>query len=461
MCLRGANSKERKVLTSIPQQLLIQLILIMINAFFAATEIAVISLNPTKVRRLAEEGDKTASKLLTMVESPSGFLSTIQVGITLAGYLASAFAADNFAEPLVNWVYNGLGFKVLSLGLLNTLAIILITMVLAYFTLVLGELVPKRVAMQKPYEVAKFACGVVSGVAKVTRPVVAFLSLSTNAVLKLMRMKTEAEEETVTEDEIRMMVELGEEKGTIDSDEMEWIQNVFDFGDISVREAMTHQPDVEAIDINDDKAEILRLIRLTGLSRYPVYDGDESDIVGVLNARDYLMNLAEETPRPLADILRPAYFVPETIKADQLFKDMQKKKVHLAIVVDEYGETSGVITIEDLLEEIVGNIYDEFDPAEMTEIEKIGDNLWRVSGSVDIETLAETLDMELPDDDGYDTVGGMVYSCLHTIPKDGTVLDVQVHGLNVHVVRIEDRRIEEALISKIQEPAPLEAAEAE
>lgn len=436
-------------MTSIPQQLLIQILLIAVNAFFAATEIAVISLKPAKVRRLAEEGDKIAQRLLDMVEQPSGFLSTIQIGITLSGYLGSAFAADSFAGPLVKWIYEGLQFQFLSRGLLNMLAIILITIALAYFTLVFGELVPKRIAMQRPYQVARFSCSVVTAIAKATRPVVMFLSMSTNTVLRLLRMKTETEEETVTEDEIRMMVELGEEKGSIDADEMEWIQNVFDFGDISVREAMTHQPDVELIDLSDDTADILRVIRETGLSRYPVYDEDPSDIVGVLNARDYLMNLAEDQPRALTDILRPAYFVPETIHANKLFKDMQKKKVHLAIVVDEYGEPSGVITIEDLLEEIVGNIYDEFDPAEPAQIEQLEENLWRVSGGVDIETLSEALDMELPEDEGYDTVGGMVYSRLHTIPKDGAVLDVQVHGLNVHVVRVEDRRIEEALVSKL------------
>ena len=443
-------------MTSIPQQLLIQVLLIAVNAFFAATEIAVISLKPAKVRRLAEEGDKTAQRLLDMVEQPSGFLSTIQVGITLSGYLGSAFAADSFAGPLVQWIYEDLQFQFLSRGLLNTLAIILITIVLAYFTLVFGELVPKRIAMQRPSQVARFSCATVTAIAKATRPVVMFLSMSTNAILRMMRMKIEAEEETVTEDEIRMMVELGEEKGSIDADEMEWIQNVFDFGDISVREAMTHQPDVELIDLSDDTADILGVIRETGLSRYPVYDEDPSDIVGVLNARDYLMNLTEEKPRSLAEILRPAYFVPETIHANKLFKDMQKKKIHLAIVVDEYGEPSGVITIEDLLEEIVGNIYDEFDPAEPAEIEQLEDNLWRVSGSVDIETLSEALDVELPEDDGYDTVGGMVYSRLHTIPKDGTVLDVQVYGLNVHVVRVEDRRIEEALVSKLPPAAEID-----
>ncbi|HIS02177.1 MAG TPA: HlyC/CorC family transporter [Candidatus Excrementavichristensenella intestinipullorum] len=443
-------------MSSIPQQLLLQVVLIALNAFFAATEIAVISLNATKLRKLSEEGDKSAGILLKMVEEPSGFLSTIQIGITLAGFLGSAFAADNFADPLVDWIYNGLGFQVISQGVLNTLAVILITIILSYFTLILGELVPKRVAMQRPLEVARLSCRVVSATAKVMRPMVAFLSLSTNAVLKLLRLKTEAEEETVTEDEIRMMVDLGEEKGTIDADEKQWIQNVFEFDDISVREAMTHEPDVEAIALDASKEEVLGLIQETGLSRYPVYDKEPADIVGILNARDYLLNLTREQPKPMKELLRPAYFVPETIHADQLFKDMQTKKIHIAVVIDEYGEVAGVITIEDLLEEIVGNIYDEFDPAQPVEIERLEDNLWRVSGGVDIETLGEALDMEIPESEDYDTLGGMVYSCLHTIPKDGTVLDVDVNGLHIQVERIEDRRIEAALVSKILPPAPEE-----
>ena len=216
---------------SIPRQLLLQVALLALNAFFAMTEIAVISLNPTKLKMLAEEGDKKAPRLLKMVEDSSGFLSTIQIGITLAGYLGSAFAAENFSDPLVNWVYNGLGFQVLPMQVLDVLAVIVITLILSYFTLVLGELTPKRIAMQKPLEVARFACGVVSAVAFVMRPVIWLLSASTNGMLRLLHMKVEAEEEPVTEEEIRMMVDMGEARGAIESEEKEWIQNVFEFGD--------------------------------------------------------------------------------------------------------------------------------------------------------------------------------------------------------------------------------------
>ena len=436
-------------MSSIPQQLLLQIFLILLNAFFAATEIAVISLNPTKLRKLEEQGERSAKRLLKMVEQPAGFLSTIQIGITLAGFLGSAFAADNFSDYLVSWLYDGLGFRAIPLGVLDTLSVIIITLTLSYFTLIFGELVPKRIAMQKSMQVAKFSCGVVSAVAFIMKPVVWFLSFSTNVVLKLLRMRTEAEDETVTEEEIRMMVELGEEKGTIDTGEKEWIQNIFEFDDISVREAMTRQPDVEMFSVYSQTETVLKIIEETGLSRFPVYGEDSNDILGILNAREFLLDVSSKHPKGIRALLRPAYFVPETIHADELFRDMQQKKVHIAVVIDEYGEMSGVITIEDLLEEIVGNIYDEFDPAEAPEIEQLEDNLWRVSGGVDIDTLSETLEIELPEDVEYDTVGGMVFSCLHTIPQDGTKPEVQVNGLDIQVQRIENRRIEEALIRKL------------
>ena len=323
-------------MSSIARQLLIQAILIALNAFFAATEIAVVSLNATKLRKMAEEGDTKAVKLLKLVENPSGFLSTIQIGITLAGFLGSAFAADAFSDSLVTWVYEGLGFTALPLNVLNTLSVIVITLILSYFTLIFGELVPKRVAMQKSLEMAKFSCGVVSALAAIMRPVIWFLSFSTNTVLKLLRLKVEAEEETVTEEEIRMMLDLGEQKGTIDTDEQEWIENVFRFDDISVKEAMTREADMVGFYLDATDEEIYNVIKETGLSRYPVYDEDINDVVGVLNARDFLLdrNTSAE-PTELKKLLRAPYFVPDTIHADDLFADMQKKKIHFAIVIDE------------------------------------------------------------------------------------------------------------------------------
>lgn len=430
-------------------EILLQVVLILINAFFAATELAVVSLNSTKLRKLEEDGNKTASKLLKMVEEPSGFLSTIQVAITLAGYLGSAFAAENFSGDLANWIFYGLGFQSLSLSALNTVSIVIITIILSYFTLVFGELVPKRIAMQKSYEVAKMACGVIRGMAFILRPVIWLLSKSVNGVLRLLRLKVEAEEESVTEDEIRMMVDLGGEKGAIDEDEQEWIQNVFDFGDISVREAMTPRSDVDALPIGSTDQEILEMIRESGHSRLPVYEESVDTILGILNARDFLLDRNSGKNTPLKNLLRSAHFVPETIKADNLFKEMQKEKIHIAIVVDEYGGTEGIITMEDLLEEIVGNIYDEFDKAEQPEIQPLGENQWRIAGSVPISSLVDDLELPLPESDDYDTLGGMIVTRLNAIPKDGEELDMEVNGVALHVEKIEDHRIESVMVRRL------------
>lgn len=437
-------------MSTIVLQLVLQFLLIMVNAFFAGTEMAVVSLNTTRLHKLEEDGDKRAAKLLKLVEEPSDFLSTIQIGITLAGYLGSALAAENFSGYLVTWLYDDLGFTLISESAMSVIAIFLITLILAYFTLVLGELVPKRIAMQKSYEFAKFSYGVISGISIVMKPVIRFLSFSTNLVLRILRLKTEAETDEITEEEIRMMVDIGGEKGNIDVNEQEWIQNIFDFDDLSVRRVMTQRTDVVAISLEDTKEEIIGTIAESGLSRYPVYDEDLDDIVGILYARDFLLAASRGGEVLIKDVLRPAYFVPESIHADTLFTDMQKKKIHIAVIIDEYGAMEGVVTMEDLVEEIVGNIYDEFDPVEEPEIVKQEENLWCVTGNTSIDTLADELDIDLDmEEEDYDTVGGLIISLLQAIPEDGVSFDVEGFGLHIHVEDIQDRRIEKAYISKL------------
>ena len=433
----------------LPQQLLIQAVLILVNAFFASAEIAVISLNTAKLKKLQENGDKTAGKLLRMAEQPSGFLSTIQIGITLAGFLGSAFAAENFSDGLTRWICEDLGVTVLPERMVSTVSVIIITIILSYFTLILGELVPKRIAMQKPYEVAKLACGVIRAVEFLMRPVIAFLAFSTNTVLKFLHMKTEAQEDQVTEDEIRLMIDLGNENGAIDEEEKTWLQNVFEFGDTTVGEAMTREFDVESLAVTDDEEAILRKIRDTGLSRFPVYDEAGEDILGILYAREYLLSATGGKKQPLRELLHVPYFVPESIHTDQLFRDMQKKKVHMAIVVDEYGNISGIITMEDLLEEIVGNIYDEFDQKEEPEAEKLGENKWRFPGDTPVEEIGEIMGVSLPESDDYDTIGGLILNRLGSIPKDGTVVDVETEGIAIRAERIKGRRIESVIIERL------------
>ena len=442
---------------SILFQLFIQVILILLNAYFAATEIAVISLSKTKLKKMSEDGDKTATKLLKFADAPAGFLSTIQIGITLAGFLGSAFAADNFASRLVEWLYVDLQFTAIPRGVLNTLSVILITVILSYFTLVFGELVPKRIAMQKPYGVARFTCGVVNGISVVMKPVIWFLSFSTNLVLKILRMKTAAEEENVTEDEIKMMVDLGEEKGTVEETEKKWIQNVFEFNDTLVREIMTPSLDVKFFRLTSYKEEIDSLVKETGLSRYPVCKTDLNDIVGILNIKDYFINKDSK----LEDLLRPAYYVPETTLADDLFHNLQKSKNSFAVVVDEYGTTTGVVTTADLLEEIVGKIYDEYDQNEEVEFKEIEDGVYQVTGDLPVSKLNEYLDAEIEESEAYDTVGGLIFSCLNYVPKDGTTVSIEKDGLTFEVVKIVNRRIKEVIVRKNPPTISSEAPEEE
>ena len=441
-------------------QLLLQLILILVNAYFAATEIAVISLNENVLRREAEEGDKKAAKLLKIMEAPTRFLSTIQIGITLAGFLGSAFAADNFAGRIRDWAVLKWQLDAATAAAVNTLAVILITIILSFFTLVLGELVPKRLAMQKTEEVARFTCGVVSFLSAVMRPLIWLLTVSTNGVLRLLHIDPNAEEDEVSEEEIRMMMDIGEEKGAIESGEKEMIDNIFEFNNMTAEEVMIHRTDVVMLWAQDSDEEIIRTIRETGLTRFPVYEEDADDVIGILNTRTYLLNAREAQPKPLRELLTPAYFVPESVRTDALFRDMQAKKIHMAIVVDEYGGTSGIITMEDLLEEIVGNIYDEFDPQDEQEIVPLGENLWRIAGSADLEEVAEALGVELPEDEEYDTLGGLVFAQLAVIPEDGSHPEVDVCGLHIRVEELNDRRVEWATVSRLEIP-PQEEEKAE
>ena len=425
----------------IPLQLLLQVVLILLNAFFASAEIAIISLNKTKLEKLSEDGDKSAKSLLKLTEAPANFLSTIQIGITLAGFLGSASAPATFASLLANWVYNDLKWQAISYSVINTFSVILITIILSYFTLVFGELVPKRIAMQKPYKVAKFASKVISAIAIIMKPVIWFLSFSTNLILKIFRYKTEAEEENVTEDEIKMMVDLGEKKGTVEENEKKWIENVFEFNDTIVREIMTPSRDVKYVLLDNSRKEIEEMIRETGFSRYPVCKTNLNDVVGVLNIKDYFLN----QDKKIKDLVRPAYFVPETTLCDDLFHNLQKTKNGIAIIVDEYGTTTGIITTEDLLEEIVGNIYDEYDEEEV-EFKKISENEYQVAGDLLVSDLSEYLNMDIEESDAYDTVGGLIFSCLDSVPKDNSKITIEKDGLSFTVMKIQNRRIKEVIV---------------
>ena len=437
--------------------LLLQLVLILLNGWFAATEVAILSLNEIKLRADAEEGDKTAAKLLKLCEAPNKFLSTIQVCITLAGFLGSAFAAEAFSDPLAQAILNA-GAKI-DPELLDTLCVVLITLILSYFTLVLGELTPKRIAMHYPDKMARMGLKVISFCSVLFKPLVWLLSASTNGLLRLMRIDPNAEEEEVTEEDIRALVDMGEESGAIEEAEKEMIENIFEFNNRTAENVMTHRTDVTAIWVDEEWDVILQTIRETGLSRFPVYNEDMDDIIGTLNTRVFLLNMQTEKPRTVREMLREAYFVPSTVQADTLFRNMQIKKIHMAIVIDEYGGMAGIVTMEDLLEEIVGNIYDEFDPQAEAEITRVDEETWRISGQAALEDVAEALDVELPLEEDYDTFGGLIFSQFTIIPEDGAQPELDCHGLHIVVEKIEDHRIEKALVTKLPEESDADEEE--
>lgn len=427
--------------------LLLQLVLIFLSACYAAAEVALLSLNSTKLHHDAEEGDPAAAKLLRMTDAPARTLSTIQVCITLCGFLGSVLAATQFAPRLAGAILSaGAGIDA---GVLNVLCVILITFLLSYLTLCLGTLVPKRLAMKNPEAIARRSLLLLEVSTVIFRPFVMLLNAATHGILRLCGIDPNAAEDEVTEDDIRMMVDIGGENGAIEEAEKEMIENIFEFNNSTAEEVMTHRTDVTSIWVDDTEDEILRTICDSGLSRFPVYNENMDDIIGILNTRDFLLNAQSDNPKSLRALLREAYFVPETVQADQLFRNMQVKKIHMAIVVDEYGGMSGIVTMEDLLEEIVGNIYDEFDKQTEAEIVRAGDNTWRISGSTPLKDVNDALDLSLPEDEDYDTLGGLIFSQFTTIPQDGSTPDLDCFGLHIHVEKLEDHRVETALVTKL------------
>ena len=434
-------------------KLLFILLLILLHGLFTAAETAIEALPDSRLHKLCDEGDGAAQRLLALQQTPERYRAAIRIIITLSNILAAVLAADSFAPRLTVWLSKTSWAEALTPRALPAISLGLITLILAYVSLLLGELLPRRIALKKTESAARALAGAVAAVTAVLRPVSWLLTHSTNGVLRLMRIDPNADEEDVSEDEIRMMVDLGEERGAIEHNEKELIENIFEFNNTTAEDVMIHRTDMVLIWADDTDQEIMDVIRSSGLSRFPVYEEDADDIIGILSTREYLLNARGSNPKSTRELLRPAYFVPESVCTDVLFRDMQNKKVHMAIVVDEYGGTSGLVTMEDLLEEIVGNIYDEFDPQEEKEIEKLGDNLWRIAGSCELEQVAEALDMEFPEDEESDTLGGLVFAQLSVIPEDGSQLEVDTCGLHIQVQNFNERRVEWALVSKLPETA--------
>ena len=397
------------------KQILLQIILIALNAFFAATEIAVISLNEKKVRALAEDGNKKAVKMLKIIEEPTQYLSTIQIGITLAGFIGSAFAADNFAEVLSAAISKAFNLSADNTKIINTVAVVLVTLILSYFTLIFGELVPKRIAMKHKEKLANSVCGIISFLAAVLKPIIWFLTISTNAVLRLVGIDPHEKEEPVSEEDIVLMLDAGADEGSLDHDDIEYIKNVFKLDKMTAEDVMTPRKSVISISYDASDKEILEIIEEESYSRIPVYEDNPDKIIGILHACDYLLKRNEKN-FDLKSILHTPVFVPETVSLDVLFKDMQTDHNHLAVVVNEYGETSGIVTMEDILEEIVGEIWEERDE-EIDEFKKIGDNTYKVLCTASLEDFREYFKLEDEEELDVSTVNGWITEITGIIPE--------------------------------------------
>ena len=432
--------------------IILQIVLIALNAIFACAEIAVLSINETKLERMADQGDKRAKRLWKLTREPAKFLATIQVAITLSGFLGSAFAADSFSEPLVAWILS-LGVKIPE-NTLDTIAVVVITLILSYFTLVFGELVPKRVAMKKAEALGLGISGLVSGISSVFKPIVWFLSVSTNGVLRLLGIDPNETDEQVNEEEILMMVDAGSEKGAIDEQEKEFIQNVFEFDDLTAEEIAVHRTEVTFLWMEDPMEEWVKTIHDSRHTLYPVCDGSPDNIVGILNAKDYFRLENRSREEVMREAVKAPFFVPETIKADVLFRKMKKTRNVMAIVLDEYGGMVGIITLNDLIEQLVGDLGEDTAEEEAAEphVEQLDENTWAIVGNAELQDIEEALGVDIGLEE-VETFTGLVFGELDMIPSDGPQdIELDFKGLHIHITKVEDHQIDYAIVTKLSIP---------
>lgn len=441
---------------SILLMILLQVFLILLNAVFASAEIAVISINDAKLARMVAEGDKRAVRLARLTSQPARFLATIQVAITLSGFLGSAFAAENFSDGLVNWLV-GLGVGIPA-ATLDAIAVVIITLILSYFTLIFGELVPKRVAMRKAESMALGISGLISAIAKLFAPLVWLLTASTNAVLRLLGIDPNAEEETVSEEEIRMMVDVGSQKGTIDHEEKQFIQNVFEFDDLTAGEIATHRTDLTILWQEESMEEWASTIHNSRHTRYPVCGESADDVVGILNAKDYFRLTDRSRETVMEQAVETPYFVPDSVKADVLFRNMKGSCHPLAVVLDEYGGMTGIVTINDLVEQLVGDLGEEdVCRSDFPLIEAVDSGTWKIRGEAPLEEVAQVLGVTLPCED-FDTFNGLIFGAMASIPEDGATIEVETADLVIRVTEIRNHQVVSALVC-LAEPQNTEKPE--
>lgn len=421
--------------------------LIATNAFFAAAEMAIISINDTKIKVMADEGHKKALRLVKILETPTEFLSTIQVGITLAGFMSSAIASATFSDDVSLFL---LKYIPTTKEVLTPVVMVLITLAISYLSLVFGELVPKRVAMHFSEKIAFGTSGVILVVGKVTKPLVRLLSFSTKTVLRLLGIDPNVQPEKITEEEIRMMVDVGEEKGTIRETEKEMINNIFEFDNTEVADIMTHRTDVAGIEVESSLEEVKKILLEEQFTRFPVYEDSIDHIVGTIHLKDIMRFMdTDQKSFNLKKIMRKPYFVPDSKHLDELFFELQKNRTHFAIVIDEYGGTAGIVTIEDLIEEILGDIEDEYDEEE-NEFVKLNANTYDVSGSIELDELDENAALNLPKEDleDYDTLSGLLIAQLGRIPNEKEVIELTYNNIRFKILKVEDKVINRVRVIK-------------
>lgn len=440
-------------------QFILLFVLILINAFFAAAEMAVVSVNKNKIKVLAQEGNKRAAAVQKLLENPNVFLSTIQIAITLAGFLASASAAVGLSEGLGKVLVNiGIGESIA-----KEVAVVIVTIILSYVTLVLGELYPKRIALQHSEGVAMLVVRPINAIAFISKPFVWFLSASVNVVLRLTGQKVDLDDEEFSEDEVMSMLDVGRESGVLKEEGQKMINSIFAFDDKLAYEIMTPRTNVFSIDINDPMEEYIDELMELRYSRIPVYDDDSDKIIGILNIKDYLIKARAEgfDNVDIGTIIRKPYFVPETKNIDALFFELQKMRQQIAILIDEYGGFSGIVTMEDIVEEVMGDIDDEYDEEE-PEIERIDDHTFLVDGSMDLDDLNDELGTEL-ESENSETIGGFIIDILGEIPdenEDGERI-VEYENYVFRIESVKDRRIERVKLYIMPKKEPSEEDDGE
>ena len=432
---------------NIALQIFLIIFLVFLNAFFASSEIALLSVNDTKLKKEAENGNKKSARLLKIVENPSKFLSTIQVGVTFSGFLNSAVASSSFADIITAKLASSWSFAASHTTMINTICIVVITMILSFITLVFGELVPKRYAMKYSDKVAKSSVKPLKFTGILFSPFIKIVTLSVNGVLKLVGINPNEDTEEVTEEEILLMVNEGQEKGVIGDDESEMISNILEFDDKTAMDVMTHRTEIAAINITDDYDKILDTAVTERYSRFPVYETSIDNIIGIIHIKD-LLRVNKDTFN-LNDIMRMPSYVPESQKIDDVFDALKDNNTHMAVVVDEFGGTMGIVTMEDIIEELIGDVFDEHDEIS-DDYKELEDGSFIVNCSTELDNFIEKFELKLDDEEDIpQTLNGFIMKELQTFPHVGDTFDYQ--SLKFEITKIGPKRIEEVHVTKIQE----------